>query len=107
MAVNINGAAYCEIGHHTWASPISDYTGQPCDTSRGDLEFILRPGQVAKVGCYQGSSSLDRPRVETLGYGQSRSMETVTCESERTGITCTDNSTGHFFRLSSEFYELG
>jgi len=42
-----------------------------------------------------------------LDEGQKRSIGTITCESERSGVTCTDASTGHFFRVSSESYDLG
>ena len=31
----------------------------------------------------------------------------ITCDSEPSGVTCTDTSTGHFFRVSGESYQLG
>jgi len=31
----------------------------------------------------------------------------MTCDSEPSGMTCTDSSTGHFFRISRESYQLG
>jgi len=45
--------------------------------------------------------------VDMLGYGQTRSVGAITCDSEPAGITCTDASTGHYFRVSPESYELG
>jgi len=61
-------------------------------------------GGAAVVGCY----AQEFPVAEsTLGYGQSRSFGTITCDSEYTGMTCTDSSTGHYFRVSRETYELG
>jgi hypothetical protein len=42
-----------------------------------------------------------------LDYGQKRSIGAITCGSEPSGMTCTDASTGHFFRMSSESYDLG
>jgi hypothetical protein len=43
----------------------------------------------------------------TLGYGQTVFAGTITCDSEPTGVKCTDTSTGHYFRLARESYELG
>jgi hypothetical protein len=107
LSANQHGAAYCEIRDHVWASPVSDYTGKSCDVTFGGLEFLLKPGDPSKAGCYQGVSMLDYPGVETLDYGQTRTMGTVTCASEQTGLVCTDSGTGHVLRLSSESYELG
>jgi hypothetical protein len=39
--------------------------------------------------------------------GQARSAGTITCSSEQSAMRCTDASTGHFFRVSPESYELG
>jgi hypothetical protein len=41
-----------------------------------------------------------------LNYGQSRSFNSMTCESQEAGITRTDNSGGHYFRLARDNYEL-
>jgi hypothetical protein len=43
----------------------------------------------------------------TLDYGQTKSVGVMTCASEPSGVTCTDTSTGHFFRVSRDSYELG
>jgi hypothetical protein len=47
------------------------------------------------------------PTLPTLDYGQTRSVGAITCDSEPAGVTCTDGSTGHFFRVSRESYQLG
>jgi hypothetical protein len=39
--------------------------------------------------------------------GDTRSAGTITCSSEHSVMRCTDVSTGHFFRVSLESYELG
>jgi hypothetical protein len=36
-----------------------------------------------------------------------QSVGVITCDSEPAGMTCTDSSTGHFFRVSRESYQLG
>jgi len=45
--------------------------------------------------------------VPILDYGQTRSVGTLSCDSEPSGVTCTDSSTGHFFRVSSDSLQLG
>jgi hypothetical protein len=45
--------------------------------------------------------------MPTLEYGQTRSAGTITCDSEPSGMTCTDSTAGHFFRVSGESYQLG
>lgn len=55
-------------------------------------------------------SQLPDPRLgyfPTLDYGQTHSLGTITCDSEPAGVTCTDSSTGHFFQVSSDSYQLG
>lgn len=42
----------------------------------------------------------------TLDYGQTHTIGTITCDSEPAGVTCTHSSTGHFFRLSRDSYQL-
>jgi hypothetical protein len=42
-----------------------------------------------------------------LDYGETAFSGAIRCAIEPAGITCTDTSTNHFFRLSRESYELG
>ena len=44
--------------------------------------------------------------IKELG-GQTKSVGLMTCASEPSGVTCTDTSSGHFFRVSRDSYELG
>jgi hypothetical protein len=41
-----------------------------------------------------------------LGYGQSRSLKSITYESKEAGITCADNRSGHYSQLARDNYEL-
>ncbi len=34
-------------------------------------------------------------------------ISSITCDSEPSGMTCTDSGTGHFFRVSRDSYQLG
>ena len=94
-----DNAARCEVVDHTWTVP----PPPDCHMNSGD-RFGLAQGGPAVVGCY----GQEFPVAETtLGYGQSRSLGTITCDSEYTGMTCSDSSTGHYFRVSRDAYELG
>jgi hypothetical protein len=56
------------------------------------------------MGCHTDSAL--NQNVPTLNYGDTHTMGAITCDSEPAGITCTDTSTGHFFRLSRDSNEL-
>jgi hypothetical protein len=45
--------------------------------------------------------------LAVLGYGQTRSLGSITCDSEPADMTCTDSSTGHFFRVSQQSFQIG
>jgi Family of unknown function (DUF6636) len=93
-------AARCEVVNHAWAAPPLE---PECHLNWGD-RFELTQGNNAAFDCY----GQEFPAVnETLAYGQARSLGTITCDSEYTGMTCTDCSTGHYFRISRDTYELG
>jgi hypothetical protein len=52
------------------------------------------PGTVG-----DGSPMLDSAQAPYAGA--------IACRSEQSAMKCTDTSTGHFFRVSRESYELG
>ena len=79
--------ARCEVVAHIWVAPPRS---PDCQLNWGD-RFELTQGSPAAFNC----------------YGQARSLGTITCESEYTGMTCTDSSTGHYFRVAREVYQLG
>lgn len=92
--------AQCDIGNHSWAHPlpppedVADYTSTFVLT-QGDMPVVgYRPGAFAALG-------------QTLDDGQTRSAGTITCTSEQSAMRCTDMSTGHFFQVSPESYDLG
>jgi hypothetical protein len=109
-AIYANGSgANCEIQDHTWVAPASTNGpyGRACDFNFGGLQIYVSQGKPANLGCYEGASQFNRPGDQTLDYGQKYSRGAITCASEPSGVTCTDTATGHFFRISSESYELG
>ena len=98
----------CEIREHIWAAPASTIGpyGRPCDLDFGGLEFYVSQAKPASLGCYEGVSKFSAPQVPTLDYDQAYSHGAITCDSRLSGVTCTDTSTGHFFRVSRESYDL-
>ena len=100
----------CYIGEYTYPAPIDKKTQRPCADDpnvfslaqgTGKPLFHCDPGGVARTAV------LDALGLQTLDYGQTSSIGAITCDSEPAGVTCTDTSTGHFFRVSPESYQLG
>jgi len=102
------GGVFCDIGAYT-APP---YAPQ-CDHDYQVLgyRFSLDEGGAPVSHCQDDTiipgSRPDNRGLATLGYGKTASAGTITCDSEPTGMTCTDTSTSHFFRVSSDTYQMG
>lgn len=104
--------AGCDIGDYTYVPPDPYPTEQvprPCSTG-SVIRFDLNQGHPPVGYCHPGAgplTNLHAPGLQTLDYSQTRSVGVMTCDSEPSGVTCTDNSTGRFFRVSRESYQLG
>ena len=94
-------AAACQVQRHTYTPPPPG----ECHLGGWGSQIDLDQGNPAQFECVGGVLAV--PPMSTLDYGQTRSAGTITCSSEQSGMKCTDSSTGHFFRLSRESYELG
>lgn len=99
------GSVFCDIG--TYGPP----PYRPDCPQGWGVRFGLDQGNAPVSQCQEdtiipGSRPSNRG-LATLAYGKTASAGTITCDSEPTGITCTDASTGHFFRVSQESYQLG
>jgi hypothetical protein len=93
--------AECETVERDWQRPPRpDW----CQLSYGK-RIGLEQGQPAAFTCH-GDTLVDHS-YPVLNYGQSQSVGPITCVSQTTGMTCSDNSTGHNFTLSRESYTLG
>lgn len=90
----------CEISDHTWAAPPPP---TPCMGAFGD-RISMRQGSPPRLTCH--SDTVRGTGYPVLQYGQTRSVASVTCESQQTGVICTDTGSGHYFRLSRDTYEL-
>ncbi len=90
----------CEIVDRTWSVPPRP---QDCDGAWGDRIGMDQGGSPA-LACHTDTTR--DVGLPTLAYGASRSLASLTCRSAPAGITCTDTSTGHFFRIARESYEL-
>lgn len=108
-----SGNIMCWVAEDTAACRIVDYTysaqQQDCPSPGGPNEFWLKEGAPAVLKCSDdppGTYAGLRTSV-TLDYGQTKHVGVMTCASEPSGVTCTDTSTGHFFRVSLDSYELG
>jgi hypothetical protein len=90
----------CDIADYSWTAPPRS---PDCHLSWGS-RFKLEQGGEAVFDCY----AQELPAVDhTLGYGQTQTVDAITCASEPSAMTCADSSTGHSFRISRELYEVG
>jgi hypothetical protein len=89
----------CDIVDQSWVPP------QPPPSGRADATatIVLVRGQVPIVGYSPGALAAADP----VNYDQPLSAGSIFCRPEQSAMRCTDTSTGHFFRVSRESYELG
>jgi hypothetical protein len=98
-------SAVCQLRDHTWAAPPPSG-----DCHYGGYDLKLLRGGMPCAGVWPGGEIWllqQSNELPTLAYGQTHTVGTITCDSEPSGVTCTDSSTGHFFRVSRDSYELG
>jgi hypothetical protein len=100
-----DNAASCRVINHTYA--VTPPPGD-CTLPGWGNSFLLDQGKPPFLTCDSDpSGTYNGLRTHTtLGYGQKQSAGVMTCDSETSGVTCTDSSTGHFFRVSSDSYQL-
>jgi Family of unknown function (DUF6636) len=94
--------ATCDIRDHTYVAPPKPAN---CQLSGWGDRVNMVQGSAPGFSCHGDINVV--PGLPTLPYGQTRSAGPMTCDSEPSGMTCTDTSTGHYFRISHESYELG
>jgi hypothetical protein len=96
-----NGFVACEIGDYTYSAPPRPLA---CHLARGG-RFKLAQGGQPELAC--PGDTMRSADLPTLDYGETAFSGAIRCSIEQAGIICNDTSTGHFFRLSRESYELG
>ena len=89
----------CDIVNQNWVPPRPPPQGHDDATST----VVLMRGQLPIVGYSPGTLAASDP----VNYDQPVSAGVIACKSEQAAVKCTDVSTGHFFRVSKESYELG
>ncbi|MCW2592358.1 MAG: hypothetical protein JWQ86_4785 [Mycobacterium sp.] len=101
------GGVVCQGGGNYSAPTPTD-----CSSAWGD-RFSLDQGDAPVSHCHgdtivpSHSAPGPIPDVPILGYGQTRIVGSITCDSEASGVTCTDSSTEHFIHLSREANGIG
>ena len=98
----------CDVGDHTYIPPTPQFQGAPLTPCPTDVvRYVLHQGHQPEAYCHSGPTDLGTPGLKTLNYGQTVAAGPMTCVSETSGVTCTDTSTGRFFRASRDSYQLG
>jgi hypothetical protein len=90
----------CDIANHSWVPPQPPPPDRPDATST----FLLVRGQMPIIGYSPGTVGDGSPMLDSA---QVPHAGAIGCRSEQSAMKCTDTSTGHFFRVSRESYELG
>jgi hypothetical protein len=90
----------CDVANHSWVAPQPPPPGRANATST----FLLVRGQAPIVGYSPGTVGDAGPMLDAA---QTPHGGAIACSTEQSAIKCTDTSTGHFFRVSPESYELG
>jgi hypothetical protein len=54
-----------------------------------------------------GDAAFPAWRAHADSYQFQSPSGNIACDSEPSGVKCTDSSTGHYFRVSRESYDLG
>lgn len=72
----------------------------------GDRLSLVQ-GQAPESECHTDTIRSNQPQAPVLDYGQTRTIGSISCDSEPTGLTCTDASTGRYFTMSRESNALG
>ena len=90
----------CDIAHHSWVPPQPPPPDRPDATST----VLLVRGQMRILGYSPGTVGDGSPMLDS---NQQPHAGPIACHTEQSAIHCADASTGHFFRVSPESYELG
>lgn len=90
----------CDIAERDWEPPPPP---PDCKLDYGQ-GVTLTAGSTAELVC-AGDTALDASGA-ALAYGESIGAGLLRCESEQSGMRCTDTETGRGFNLSRESYEL-
>lgn len=76
---------------------------QSCRGAFGDQIDLVQGSSPAMV-CHTDTTR--DSGLPTLPIGETRAVASLSCRSEPAAITCTDSTTGHFFRISRESYTV-
>ncbi|MFN8033713.1 MAG: DUF6636 domain-containing protein [Mycobacterium sp.] len=108
------GDVYCQMALNNGTASVAcegggPYTGPAPDCPHGNWgdRFYLTQGAVPIVACHTDTIRSNQAQAPVLFFGQTQSVGDITCDSELSGITCTDGSTGRFFSMSAAANTLG
>lgn len=95
------GSVVCEGG-----GPFHQPVPANCHGAWGG-RFSITQGQPPVSECHTDTIRSNQPMAPILWFGQTQSVGTITCDSELSGVTCTDSSTGRFFTMAAAANTLG
>lgn len=98
LQATFQGAVFCDVINHAW----SNWAQGENWGSLGQRFMLPQAGPAVAV---RSSDSLEGTSETVLEYGKKIILGSVTCQSESTGLTCT-NKSGGLLHLNREFYLL-
>ena len=97
---NGKGTVVCEIGEHDYPPPPNSPPGCQADYR---YRFILNQGYPPNADCTP--YPIITGAMPTLDYGHQQSVDGITCDSEPSGVTCRDATSGNYFHIERERYD--
>jgi hypothetical protein len=98
-----DSAATCEISNRAYTVSTPP---PPCaqHSAWGD-RFSLPQGGTVQMDCHNDTIHVQGEPV--VNSGQTQSAGSLSCTPDTASIRCTDSSTGHFFFMSPNSYQIG
>lgn len=97
----VGGEARCDIDNRHWVAPRPP--GCPPDSDFGQGMKVGESGRGAIVCAGDTTREAGSPK---LAYGTGSEVDGFMCVSRLSGITCTNQSSGHGFLINAERYRL-
>jgi len=95
----------CQIADRSWQAPAAP---ADCRAADGDVwgDTLQITDKGAALGCRRNGNGMRVQSFPGLGYDHAIRIDRTQCISRLTGITCTDETSGHGFMLSRQSYRL-
>jgi len=99
--ISAESSVRCDIAKYTYQLPRDM---EACDFGNRGNALMVEPGHNGYFPCV--SDTVLTTSSPVLAYGSTATLGTITCASQKNGVTCKDESSDHGFRIAKASYEL-